>query len=243
MIPKFERIGIIGAMDCEIDSIVELLGFAEINNYAGMHFFSGTFEDLFVCVVKCGVGKVNAAMCAQALIDRYNCDVLINTGIAGAIDDDLKVGDVIISMEAVEHDFNATGVGYPQGEIPGQDVCRYMANPLLGNIMKYTCRSVLDKGSAYFGTIASGDIFVSEAKTKKFIHDKFNAKCCEMEGAAIAHVAYKNGIPFQIVRAISDSASDDAAELYDNFEEYAAKISKSIIQSTLEVLCELLTAF
>lgn len=238
MTAEYENIGIIGAMDCEIDSIVELLGFTEITNYAGMHFFSGSFEELFVCVVKCGVGKVNAAMCAQALIDRYNCDVLINTGIAGAIDDELKVGDVVVSEDAVEHDINATGVGYPQGEIPDQQTSRYPADKDLVALIKNCNLSSKIDGKLTFGTVASGDIFVCKEKTKQFISDNFHAKCCEMEGAAIAHVAHKNNIPYLIIRSISDSASDDAGELYANFEQYAASISKSFTQVILENLCK-----
>lgn len=238
MTAEYENIGIIGAMDCEVNSIVNLLEDCLVRDFSGLRLYEGVYKDSIISVVKCGIGKVNAAMCAQVLIDRRDCEVLINTGIAGAISNDLKVGDVVVSEDAVEHDFNATGVGYPQGEIPDQQTSRYPADKDLVALIK-SCNfsSKIDR-KLTFGTVASGDIFVCKEKTKQFISDRFNAKCCEMEGAAIAHVAHKNNIPYLIIRSISDSASDDAGELYSNFEEYASSISKAFTYLILESICK-----
>lgn len=235
---EYPNIGIIGAMDCEVNSIVDLLEDCLVRDFAGLRIYDGVYNDSIVSVVKCGIGKVNAAMCAQMLIDRRDCEVLINTGIAGAISEDLKVGDVVVSVDAVEHDFNATGVGYPQGEIPDQATSIYTADKNLVDMIKNCDFSSKIDGKVMFGLIASGDIFVSKEKTKQFIHENFNAMCCEMEGAAIAHVAHKNNIPFVIIRSISDSASDDAGEVYANFEQHAANISKTFTLALLENLCK-----
>lgn len=225
-------------MECEVNSIVDLLENCLVHEICGLSVHTGNFRGLSISVVKCGIGKVNAAMCAQVLIDRLDCEVLINTGIAGAISNELKVGDIVVSKDAVEHDFNATGVGYPQGEIPDQQTSRYLADENLVALIKNCDISSKIDGKVIVGTIASGDIFVSKEKTKQYINDKFNAKCCEMEGASIAHVAHKNSIPYLIIRSISDSASDDASELYANFEQYAASISKSFTHLILEYLCK-----
>ena len=223
-------------MQCEIDSIAELLESPKIERIYGLEISSGKYENVSVCVVKSGIGKVNAAMCAQVLIDKFDCDAIINTGIAGAISAEISVGDIVISTEAVEHDFNATGIGLSQGEIPQQETSIYKADENLIRIIKNSDITTGQKNKIVYGRVASGDIFVSDSKTKKFISDTFGAKCCEMEGAAIAHICNKCGVPFLIIRAISDSASDDAGELYDSFEEFASATSKTF---TLAILSNL----
>lgn len=238
MTAKYKSIGIIGAMDCEVNSIVDLLEDYLVREICGLSVHTGTYKGLSISVVKCGVGKVNAAMCAQVLIDRCDAEILINTGIAGAISNELKVGDVVVSKDAVEHDFNATGVGYSQGEIPDQKTSKYPADKNLIAMIKNCDFSSKIDGKVVVGSIVSGDIFVSKEKTKQFIRKNFNALCCEMEGAAIAHVAHKNSIPYLIVRSISDSASDDARKLYNNFEQHATSISKSFTRLILENLCK-----
>lgn len=223
-------------MECEVNSIVESLTDASCHKLVNLSIYEGAYGEAKVFVVKSGIGKVNAALCAQILIDRFGVDVLINTGIAGGIAPGVKVGDVVVSTDAIEHDFNARAVGLPQGKIPDQEVCRYEADSNLLTLIKQHIQTLEIPGNVIYGTVASGDIFVASKKTKNNIYDTFGAKCCEMEGAAIAHVAHMNDIPFVIVRSISDSASDDANELYQDFEQYAADVSMRFTLAILENL-------
>ena len=172
-------------------------------------------------VVQCGVGKVNAAMCAQILCSCYAVTHLVNTGIAGSLCPDLDIGDLVVSKDAMYHDFDCGGFGYPMGKVPGMDVVAFPADE---EMMRYAFAAAesVNPGHTKEGRVASGDQFVCEKQLKQHIIDVTGALCTEMEGAAIAQTAYRNGIPFVILRAISDKADDSAEMDYPTFERIAA---------------------
>ena len=224
------KLGIIGAMDVEVATLKEAMENLTVTNRAGMAFYDGILEGLPAVVVQCGVGKVNAAMCVQILCDCFGVTHLVNTGIAGSLCADLDIGDMVISQDAMYHDMDATHFGYPMGKVPGMDVTAYPAD---GAMMAYAfaAAEAVNPGHSRMGRIASGDIFVAEKAVKERIIDITGALCTEMEGAAIAHAAYRNGIPFVILRAISDKADDSAEMDYPTFEAIAAHRCAAVTRS------------
>ncbi|MBE6976927.1 MAG: 5'-methylthioadenosine/adenosylhomocysteine nucleosidase [Ruminococcaceae bacterium] len=217
-----KRLGIIGAMAVEIAALKENMQNVSARTVAGMEFYTGTLENLDVVVVQCGVGKVNAAMCAQILCDCFGVTHLVNTGIAGSLCAELDIGDLVVSREAIYHDFDLRFWGRPIGQVPGMDVTAFPGDATMIEYA-YAAAESVNPGHNRIGTVASGDQFIcSKAQKDKIISDT-NAVCAEMEGAAIAHTAYRNGIPFVILRAISDKADDSAEMDYPTFEAIAAQ--------------------
>ena len=170
--------------------------------------------------MRCGIGKVNAALCAQSLCDAFGVTHLVNTGIAGSLCNELDIGDLVISCDAMYHDFDCCHFGYAAGQVPGMPVS-FPADPMLTACAQKAVE-VVHPGHGKLGRIASGDQFVSESNAKNAIIAKTGALCTEMEGAAIAHTAYRNNIPFVILRAISDKADASAEMDYPTFERLAA---------------------
>ena len=216
------KLGIIGAMACEVEALKGKMEQVTVGNHAGSEYFEGTLEGLPVVVVQCGVGKVNAAMCAQILCSVYGVTHLVNTGIAGSLCADLDIGDLVVSKDAMYHDFEVTAFGYPHGKVPGMDVIAFPADETLMGYAFAAADSV-NPGHAKIGRVASGDQFICEKNQKNKIIEVTQALCTEMEGAAIAQTAYRNGIPFVILRAISDKADDSAEMDYPTFEAMAAE--------------------
>lgn len=218
------KLGIIGAMTVEIDSLKAQMEGLEKTEKAGMEFCTGTLEGLEVVVVVCGVGKVNAAMCVQILADCFSVTHIINTGIAGSLCAELDIGDLVISREAIYHDFtcHALNPAYTVGQVPGLPVRSFPAD---ADMISYTCSAAEAVYPGHFrvGTVASGDQFVCQKALKAQIIADTGALCTEMEGAAIAHAAWRNGIPFVVIRAISDKADDSAQMDYPTFEAIAAR--------------------
>ena len=215
------KLGIIGAMACEVEALKGKMEQVTVGNHAGSEYFEGTLEGLPAVVVQCGVGKVNAAMCAQILCSVYGVTHLVNTGIAGSLCADLDIGDLVVSKDAMYHDFEVTAFGYPHGKVPGMDVIAFPADETLMGYAFAAADSV-NPGHAKIGRVASGDQFICEKNQKNKIIEVTQALCTEMEGAAIAQTAYRNGIPFVILRAISDKADDSAEMDYPTFERIAA---------------------
>lgn len=215
------KLGIIGAMAVEIAALKENMQDMAVENRAGMEFCSGRLEGVDAVVVQCGVGKVNAAMCAQILCDRYEVTHLVNTGIAGSLDAGLDIGDLLISKDAMYHDFDCVHFGYEMGKVPGMDTVAFPADKTLIRLAEAAAEAVAP-GHSSVGRVASGDLFVAHKAAKDRIIEKTGAMCTEMEGAAIAHTAYRNGVPFVIIRAISDKADDSAQMDYPTFEALAA---------------------
>mgnify|MGYP002734829813 FL=1 len=214
-------LGIIGAMQVEVDLLLKAMDRKYGKTVAGSVFYEGTLEGLPVVVVQCGVGKVNAAICAQILCDCYHVTHLVNTGIAGSLCADLDIGDLVVSTDAMYHDFDCVNFGYPMGKVPGMDVVSFPADKAMMEYA-YAAAEAVNPGHTKKGRIASGDQFVAEKALKDKIIANTQGLCTEMEGAAIAQTAYRNQVPFVILRAISDKADNSASMDYPTFERIAA---------------------
>ena len=215
------KLGIIGAMKIEIETLKESLEGMVTSCRTGMEFYEGTLEGTDVVIVQCGVGKVNAAMCAQILCDCYGVTHLINTGIAGSLNAELDIGDLVVSSDAMYHDFDCVHFGYEMGKVPGMDTVSFPADEqLIG--YAFAAAESLNPGHTKIGRVASGDQFVAEKELKERIISRTQGLCTEMEGAAIAQTACRNAMPFVILRAISDKADDSAEMDYPTFEKLAA---------------------
>ena len=212
-----KRIGIIGAMDVEVDILKKEMTIDVIEKHAGLAFYVGTWQEKPVVVVRSGIGKVNAALCTQILADQYDIGLVINTGVAGALADGLRVGDIVISTDAIEHDMDTTHLGDTIGWVPGMDVRAFPADRELSNLALAAGRDVLPHLHLIQGTILSGDQFIDDPAKKHWLKETFSGACCEMEGASIAHVAHVNKIPYLVLRGISDNADGSAGITYEEF--------------------------
>lgn len=215
------KLGIIGAMNVEVATLKEKMENTAVTTKAGMEFCQGILEGVPAVVVQCGVGKVNAAMCVQILCDCFEVTHLVNTGIAGSLCAELDIADLVVSTDAMYHDVDVAVFGYPIGQVPGLDVVAFPADKTLSAVAFAAAESV-NPGHTRSGRVASGDQFVSSPQQKDHIIAVSGALCTEMEGAAIAHAAYRNGVPYVILRAISDKADASAEMDYPTFEAIAA---------------------
>ena len=225
-------IGIIGAMDIEVQALKDLMPEPEIRTISTVDFYSGTINGMKVVVAVAGVGKVNAAVCTQTMILEYNPSYIINVGVAGGLAPELGIGDIAVAENVVEHDMDTSPIGDVPGYISGINVVKIPCDSWLSEMM---CRasSHIDGIKVLKGTIASGDQFISTDAERRKITDNFGAIAAEMEGASIGHVCYMNKVPFGVLRAISDGANSDSAMDYPTFAKIAAAHS-------IEIICELL---
>ena len=214
------KLGIIGAMEQEVETLLSLLEERNTTTHAGVAFHEGRLDGKDVVVVQCGIGKVNAALCVQMLCDFYGVTHLVNTGIAGSLDAALDIGDLVISEDAMYHDVDVTNFGYVPGQMAGMPAS-FPADSALVNAA-FAAAEAVNPGHTRKGRVASGDQFVCEQGLKDKIIAVTGAACTEMEGAAIAQAAYRNGVPFVIIRAISDKADNSADMDYPTFERIAA---------------------
>ena len=231
------KLGIIGAMEEEVETLLGLMEEKREFQKAGSRFFDGVLEGLPVTVVQCGVGKVNAALCAQILCDCFGVTHLVNTGIAGSLCADLDIGDLVVSQDAMHHDVDAVAFGYPVGKVPGMDVTAFPADDTLIGYA-FAAAEAVNPGHTKIGRVASGDQFVASREVKERIIEITKALCTEMEGAAIAHAAYRNHIPCLILRAISDKADDSTTMDYPSFERLAAHRCAAVTQALAKQLWE-----
>jgi adenosylhomocysteine nucleosidase len=229
-------LGIIGAMDEEVSKLKEIMEHVEIKSKASMDFYKGTLSGKEVVVVRSGIGKVNAGICTQILVDEYGVDAVINTGIAGSLNAAIDIGDVVLSTDALQHDMDATGFGYEPGVIPRMETSIFQADESLRNLAKECCERVNPDIKVFCGRVVSGDQFISDKAKKDYILEHFQGFCTEMEGAAIAQAAYLNQIPFLIIRAISDKADDSATEDYPTFEKKAIQHSVNLVSEMVKNL-------
>ena len=227
------RVGIIGAMDIEVTQLCEQLTDEEVSQKAGLEFHAGKLASVEVVVVRSGIGKVNAALCTQALIDLYAPAFIVNTGIGGSLDSGITIGDIVVSSDLVQHDVDVTDLGYQLGEIPGRDSLDFPADERCVSAALDAARDLGFKATS--GRIVSGDQFISSEDAKKRLTSSFSGLCCEMEGAAIAQVATANAIPFVVIRTISDNG--DSTE-YADFGEYAATRSAQLTERMVAILSE-----
>jgi len=214
------KLGIIGAMDVEVQLLKESIRNLTVTEKAGTEYYEGSLCGLPVVVVKCGIGKVNAAIGAQILCDCFGVTHIVNTGIAGSLCAEQNIGDMVVSSDVWHHDFDCVAFGYPMCRIPGMPQS-FAADE---NMITLARQAAEQTGSAVrIGRIASGDQFVADQTLKDQIIERTQALCTEMEGAAIAQTAYRNGIPFVILRCISDKADNSAEMDYPSFEAMAAQ--------------------
>lgn len=228
-------LGIIGAMPEEVEQLKQEMDQVQVISAAGMEFYKGRLEGRNVVVVRCGVGKVNAAMCVQVLADRFEVNGIINTGIAGSLRAEINIGDMVLSTDAVQHDVDATVFGYRPGQVPQMDVFAFEADERLRAAAKECCRNVNPDISVFEGRVLTGDQFIAGKDKKEWLEETFHGFCTEMEGAAIAQAAHLNQIPFLIVRAISDKADDSATMDYPEFERQAiihsTRLTKELVRT------------
>ena len=217
-------IGIICAMQIEADGIIALCENVKTTTHAKMKFTLGTLHGKDVCIVVCGVGKVNAAMCALMLIEKYKPDLVLNSGVAGSLSPIVGIGDIVVATKSVEHDMNGTVLGDKQGEItfPDGNMMFFECDKQASTLLAAICKEIPDTKVAQ-GIIASGDIFVSDRKQRFKINDRFGALACEMEGAAIGHVCVRCEVPYGIIRAISDDLDENKGMDFVKFCELASK--------------------
>lgn len=213
------KIGLIGAMAEEIERIEERLVDETVTEKAGIRFKEGLFCGKPVVLCKSGVGKVNAAVCTQLLIDRFAVDAIIFTGVAGALDPSLDIGDIVISTDCQQHDMDASPLGFARGTIPFADTSVFAADPALVALAA-DASAALAQGRTLQGRVLSGDQFIADRDTVKLLHEQLGGACTEMEGSAVAQVCAMNGVPFVVIRSMSDKADGSA---HANFSEFAVQ--------------------
>ena len=231
---NMETIGIIGAMDEETDYLKDIANVTKTTTIASMDFCEGIIGNKKVVIVKCGMGKVNAGICAHTLITIFGCSKIINTGVAGSLDSMLDIGDIVVSTEAVQHDFTVEVIGFQKGEIPYTGLYAFPADETLRAEVLNAAKQIHLDTKIYEGRICSGDQFISEPEQKDVIIANFGGLCCEMEGAAIAQACYLGNTPFVIIRAITDKPDGSAAVDFDTYKAEAAQRCANIIEYMIE---------
>ncbi|MBR2682922.1 MAG: 5'-methylthioadenosine/adenosylhomocysteine nucleosidase [Atopobiaceae bacterium] len=230
------KVGIIAAMEEEAAHLKERMDIHATKAFLGREFYEGVLGGKDVVLVVCGVGKVNAAACAQVLADRFAITHLVFTGVAGSLHAAIDICDVVVSTDCVQHDFDVAGLGFAPGIIPYQDESFFEADEGMRAAVVRAVHEVAPEIKVFEGRIASGDQFVSGVAAKDRIVSSFGALCCEMEGAAVAHVAWLNSVPFVVIRAISDKADGSADMDYVVFKEQAANRSAAIAERLMTLL-------
>ena len=229
-------IGIIGAMEEEVKALADMMSGVETATVAGMVFKKGQFKGKDVVVVRSGIGKVNAGICAQILVSQFGADTLINTGIAGSLDAQIDIGDMVISTDALHHDMDATVFGDPAGQIPRMDTLSFPADKELVKKAVAANEKANPDIHTFTGRVASGDQFISDKEVKERIVSLFHPMCVEMEGAGIAQAAYLNKVSYVIIRAISDKADNSATMDYPTFEKKAIAHSVRLMKELLPMI-------
>lgn len=228
------RIGIIGAMNEEVIELKNIMTDIQVEKIGNLEFFKGNLLNKEVVLVEGGIGKVNAAICATLMIEHFKVLKILFTGVAGGTNPDINIGDIVIGVDQIEHDFDSTAFGYALGQIPRMDTYIFEADRELVDLAYSVAVEKFGREKVRKGRIVSGDEFVASVEKIKWLRDTFNADCTEMEGAAVAHVCHVFKMPFLIIRAISDKANHDAKVDFPEFVKLAAKNSKTIIEGILE---------
>lgn len=220
-------LGIIGAMDIEINAIKEKITKKTVSSIAGIEFVCGFIEDVMVCAAQCSPGKVNAALCTQAMIDNFDIDKIINVGVGCSLSEDVIIKNVVIATDVCEYDIDITALGEPLGFINGLNTINVKTDDELSERLARTAINYGEK--IHRGTIASGDTFIADSTLKQKLVSEFGAICGEMEGGAIGHTCAANSIPFAVIRSISDGGDEKSQLDYPTFKKIAADISTAII--------------
>lgn len=229
-------IGLMGAMDEEISLLLQSVERQEAVAYGGMKFVTGLLHGRKVVVCKSGVGKVNAAATAQILIDRFDVEGIWFTGVAGAVDPELNIGDIVISSTCKQHDMDVTPLGFPRGVIPYQEVSDFPAEPKLIELAKQACARQCKDHRYIVGRVLSGDQFIADHGQVKELYEMMGGACVEMEGSAVAQVCYMNHVPFVVLRSMSDKADGSADVSFAEFTVLAANRSFEIINDMMKNL-------
>lgn len=234
-------LGIIGAMDVEVDAIKAKIKDGVSTKVAGTQFVTGYIENVMVTVARCSPGKVNAALCTQAMIDKFDVDKIINVGVACSLDPRVVIKNIVIASDVCQYDIDITALGEPKGYINGINMIKIPTDPELSELL---ARTAINSGEKiHRGTVASGDTFIGTAKMKEEIARDFGAICGEMEGGAVGQVCSANNVPFAILRSISDGGDENAAMDYPTFKKIAADMSATIITKLIETQQEQLMLF
>ena len=212
--------GVTGAMESEVTAIKDAMADVRVTRVSGMEFARGSIAGSEVVVVQCGIGKVNAAVCAQTLINGFGVDRVVNTGVAGSLTDELTINDFVVSVDAVQHDYDVTAIGFAPGEIPYTGMVAFPADEGMRERAVEAVRRAAPTSKVLEGRICSGDQFIATTEQRERIVSTFGGLCAEMEGAAIAQVCHLNGTPYVIIRAISD---DSDGMTYEEFQAEAAR--------------------
>lgn len=231
-----KTIGIIGAMDEEVSRLKENMQVKRVENKAGMEFFEGELSGKDVVIVRSGIGKVNAGICTQILVDDFQVEAVINTGVAGSLRNEINIGDIVLSSDALQHDMDATGFGYDPGIIPRMDTSVFVADKELLSVAEKVNKEVNPEIETFVGRVVSGDQFISDKKKKDYLIKQFSGYCTEMEGAAIAQTCCVNKIPFLVIRAISDKADSSATMDYGEFEAKAIEHTVKLLVGMMDIL-------
>lgn len=229
-------IGIIGAMELEVEKLIDAMTEKEEVSFGKRLFYKGKLNGKNIVIARCGVGKVNAALTVQMMVDKFGITDIINTGVAGSLNEKIDIGDIVLATGAVYHDMEAVAFGYERGQVPQMDIFEFPTDLNLVDIAEKSCLKVNPDINVFKGRIASGDQFIADKETKNTIKKYFNPMCVEMEGAAMAHAAYVNGINCLIIRAISDKADDSAEMDYPTFEKEAAIHSAKMVMEMMNNL-------
>lgn len=235
MTHRFTTVGIMGAMNEEIQRLHEHVQVAQTTVRAGIEFVSGTLHGQSVIFCKSGVGKVNAAVCTQALID-LGVDGIIFTGVAGAVDPRLNIGDIVISSSCLQHDMDVTPLGFAKGQIPYQEVWQFEADEQLVQLAQAACERQLHNRQSIVGKVLSGDQFIASRELVQQFYDELQGTCVEMEGAALAQVCHMNAVPFVVIRSMSDKADGSAHANFATFTVEASNQSYQIIDDLIRHL-------
>lgn len=226
-------IGIIGAMHEEVVELNELLKNKSVIKEAGMDFYMGLLNDKEVVVVEGGIGKVNAAVCTTLLINKFNAEKVIFTGVAGGINPILNVGDIVISSDLIQHDVDVTAFGCKFGEIPRMKEYIFKADKKLAENSYNIAKEKFKEKNVVLGRVLSGDQFINSIDKITWLRNEFLGDCVEMEGASVAQVCYLYNKPFVVIRSISDKADHSAGVDFNEFKHEAARVSKEIVINIL----------
>lgn len=231
----YSKIGVIGAMKEEIELFHGHMQQPAESVKAGITFFEGEFQGKPIVLCKSGVGKVNAAVTTQLLIDTFGVEAIVFTGVAGAVDPSLEVGDIVVSTECLQHDMDVTALGFPRGTIPYEDTSLFVADEAL-RMLAMEAAGGLFPGRVKAGRVLSGDQFIASRETVGQLYRELGGSCTEMEGAAVAQVCSMNRLPFVVIRSMSDKADGSAHVNFAEFTVQASEHSYRIVEQMLRRL-------
>lgn len=231
-------IGIIGAMDSEINKLLEVAEIESTAVHAGVKFYSGKLSGVDCVIARCSEGKVNSALCAQAMADFYSPRLILNIGVAGGLGKNVHIGDVVIGTACVQYDFDATALGCPLAEVSvpnGEGKTKtvlFRCDKELSEKLAGKAQGLYD-GTVHYGIIATGDRFVADPEVGNWLNSIFGALACEMEGASIAHACMANNIPCVVLRSISDNANDSDTVDFRTFADQSAEKAQKLLTSVI----------